>query len=281
MVVDTHLHYWQWPEEAAARAAAESAAQGASAPVERPLAFTEVAATMQDAGVAHAVQVTRVLSGYDNRYSLEGARALPETFRVCARFDARGPEVGRRLPALVGDGFVVAVRLFWYPPDDIWLADGSVDELWGAAAELELPVCVYAPRNVGALVDVATRFDGLRLVIDHLGADLFSPPGQRFHQWDDVRRLAKLDNVVAKVSALPEATWERFPFEAAQERVREAYDLFGPDRLMWGSNWPLTERLCTYRQAVDLVRTECDFLTDDDRAKLLGGTARRVFGLPW
>ena len=280
MIVDTHLHYWRWPEEAEARAAAQSVARGASAPVEEDLGYDEVAATMGEAGVAHAVQVTRVLSGYDNSYSLEGARARPGTFRVCARFDARGPDVGRRLGELMEDELVVAVRLFWYPPDQVWLEDGSVDGFWRAAEERGLAVCVYAPQNVGALVDVAARFEGLRLVIDHLGVDLFSPPGQRFHQWDDVRRLAKFDNVSAKVSALPEAAAERFPFRAAQERVREAFDWFGPDRLMWGSNWPLTARACTYAEAVDLIRVGCSFLSDEGRARLLGGTARRTFGLP-
>jgi predicted TIM-barrel fold metal-dependent hydrolase len=140
---------------------------------------------------------------------------------------------------------------------------------------------VYAPRNVAALHDVALRFPGLRIVVDHLGADLFSPLGHRFDNWPEVRRLAKLENVYLKVSALPEATGERFPFPAAQERVREVYELFGPDRLMWGSNYPLTTRACTYAEAVDLLRVACEFLLPADRATVLGATATKVFSLPW
>ena len=77
------------------------------------------------------------------------------------------------------------------------------------------------------------------------------------------------------------ATHEGFPFPAAQARVREAYDRFGPDRLLWGSNYPLTTRVCTYTEAVDLIRVACGFLTEEDKAKVLGDTARKVFRLPW
>lgn len=280
-IVDTHLHYWQWPRDATSRAAAEAQAKRSSAPVEEELPYADVAATIRDADVDHAMQVTRTLSGYDNDYSVEGATQLPDTFRVCGRFDPTGPDLPGRLREFMGDPTMVAIRLFWYSGDDAWLSDGSLDAFWREAEALDIPVCVYAPRNVGALHEVASRYTHVRLVVDHLGANLFRPVGHRFDHWREVRRLSSFEQVYLKVSALPEATGERFPFPAAQERVREVYELFGPDRLMWGSNYPLTTRMCTYKEAVDLIRVGCDFLTADDRAKVLGSTATKVFGLPW
>lgn len=280
-IVDTHLHYWQWPADPESRAAAEAQARHSSAPVEEELPYAEVAATIGRAGVQHALQVTRTLSGYDNAYSVEGARQFPDTFRVCGRFDPNSPDLPGHLRAFMADPMIVAIRLFWYSADDAWLGEGSMDAFWAPAETQDVPVCVYAPRNVAALHDVALRFPGLRVVVDHAGADLFSPLGRRFDHWDEVRRLAKLENVFLKVSALPEATGERFPFPAAQERVREVYELFGPDRLMWGSNYPLTTRVCTYAEAVDLIRVACGFLLPEDRAKVLGATAAKVFSLPW
>jgi L-fuconolactonase len=280
-IVDTHLHYWQWPHDAASRAAAEEQARHSSAPVEEELPYAEVAATIRRAGVDHALQVNRTLSGYDNDYSVEGARRFPDTFRVCGRFDPSGDGLRGRLSAFMSEPTMAAIRLFWYSADDAWLSDGSLDAFWHEADALEVPVCVYAPRNVGALGDIASRYPGLRLIVDHLGADLFRPVGQRFDDWHEIRRLHRFERVYLKVSALPEATGERFPFPAAQERVREVYELFGPDRLMWGSNFPLTTRVCTYEEAVDLIRVGCDFLTAEDRGKVLGATATKVFGLPW
>ena len=280
-IVDTHLHYWQWPGDAESRAAAEAQARHSSSPDEEELPYAEVAATIRNAGVAHAMQVTRTLSGYDNDYSLEGARQFPDTFRVCGRFDPTGPDLAGRLRAFMSDPAMAAIRLFWYSADDAWLSNGSMDAFWQEAETLDVPTCVYAPRNLGAVQDVASRYPGLRLIVDHLGADLFSPVGHRFDHWHEVRRLSGSVNVYLKVSALPESTGERFPFPEAQERIRDLYELFGPDRLMWGSNYPLTTRVCTYTEAVDLVRVGCEFLTVEDRSKVLGGTARKVFGLPW
>ena len=280
-IVDTHLHYWRWPSDPDSRALAESLAQKSSASVEDELPYVDVAATIRQAGVDHAVQVTRTLSGYDNGYSVEGAEQFPDTFRVCGRFDPTGPDLPGRLRAFMSDPTTAAVRLFWYSSDDAWLSDGSMDAFWQEAEAVDVPTCVYAPRNVRALHDVALRYPGLRLVLDHVGADLFSPLGHRFDHWHEVRRLKNFENVYLKVSALPEATGERFPFPAAQDRVREVHELFGPDRLMWGSNYPLTTRVCTYTEAVDLIRVGCEFLTTEDRAKVLGATATKVFRLPW
>ena len=280
-IVDTHLHYWKWPDDKESRDVAESLATHASAPVEDELSYGDVAVTIRQAGVQHAIQVTRTLSGYDNSYSLEGAREMPGTFRVCGRFDPRGADLSGRLRAFSGDPSLVGIRLFWYSADDAWLGDGSLDGFWREAEKVEVAVCVYAPRNLGAFADVAARFPGVRLVVDHLGADLFSPLSKRFGHWDDVCGLANFENVHLKVSALPEATGERFPFPAAQERIREVYEQFGPDRLMWGSNFPLTRRVCSYAEAVDLIRVACDFFTPEDRAKVLSETARTVFRLPW
>lgn len=280
-IVDTHLHYWQWPRDPDSRAAAQALAERSSAPVEDELPYDDVAATIQQAGVQHAIQVTRTLNGYDNGYSVEGARARPGTFRVCGRFNPGDPNVAGRLRSFVADPLIVAIRLFWYPGDDGRLRDGSMDGFLREAEILGVPVCVYAPRNVGGVHGMASRFPDLPLIVDHLGADLFSPLGHRFDHWDDVCRLAPFENVYLKVSALPEATGERFPFPTAQGRVREVYELFGPDRLMWGSNYPLTTRVCTYREATDLIRATCEFLAPEDREKILGATARAVFRLPW
>ena len=80
---------------------------------------------------------------------------------------------------------------------------------------------------------------------------------------------------------MPEATNERFPFPKAKQRLRQLYDRFGADRLIWGSNYPHTRRVCTYKEAVDFVRIACDFLTEEERAKILGKTLIRILQLPW
>ena len=71
--------------------------------------------------------------------------------------------------------------------------------------------------------------------------------------------------------------WE-YPWKEAEPAIRECVDRIGAERLMWGSDWPMVGRFCTYRQTVDQYRVHCDFLTDSQRQAILGGTAARIMG---
>lgn len=84
----------------------------------------------------------------------------------------------------------------------------------------------------------------------------------------------------------PEAAWlhdgtlDGF-WRAAEALLRQVHEVFGADRLMWGSNYPAVSKVCSYRQTIDFIREGCAFLSDSDRAKILGGTAQRIFDLKW
>ena len=69
--------------------------------------------------------------------------------------------------------------------------------------------------------------------------------------------------------------WE-YPWTEAEPTVRECVERVGADRLMWGTGMPMVARYCTYRQALDQFRVHCEFLSDDQRRDILGGTAARV-----
>ncbi len=71
--------------------------------------------------------------------------------------------------------------------------------------------------------------------------------------------------------------WE-YPFVEAMPVIREYYERFGADRLAWASDMPNVERHCTYKQSLDYLRLQCDFIPQDDMAKILGGNVARLFG---
>jgi predicted TIM-barrel fold metal-dependent hydrolase len=138
---------------------------------------------------------------------------------------------------------------------------------------------VYAPGRPGLLGDVAAAHPDLTLVVDHcaLGHD----PATLEH-WDGVLALERHPNVYLKTSFFPEApTGEGYPFPRAQGLMREVYERFGADRLMWGSNFPVVLKATSYERAFEFVRRECAFDSLADRDKILGGTASRVLSLPW
>jgi L-fuconolactonase len=114
-------------------------------------------------------------------------------------------------------------------------------------------------------------------VLDHLGKPPHGRPG--FAAWRaECTAVASCPNAVAKISGL------QVPGTATTvELLRPAWDaaleLFGPGRLMWGSDWPMTLLTEGYRRTWEVLRTLVDELTTAERAALLGGTATRVYRL--
>ncbi|MEV4119740.1 amidohydrolase family protein [Micromonospora sp. NPDC049645] len=116
-------------------------------------------------------------------------------------------------------------------------------------------------------------------VLDHLGKPALGRP--ELAGWSrDLRALAAAPNTTAKLSGLvtevPIAHWAP---EDLRPAVEDALDAFGPDRLMFGSDWPVCLLASSYQRWVD---TLAELLTDQDeadRAAIWAATARRVYGL--
>jgi len=113
---------------------------------------------------------------------------------------------------------------------------------------------------------IAARFPGRTLVIDHLGFPATE-------SWpDDLAAAASLPNVVCKLSGLTR-------FGEARPYVRHALTLFGPDRLMFGSDWPQALPAYTWKSNLAAFTQAIGAQPIEVREQLLGGTAARVYNL--
>ena len=94
------------------------------------------------------------------------------------------------------------------------------------------------------------------------------------------RRSASSDHVACKISGMvTEADWSTWTPADLQPYVDHVLEVFGPDRLLFGSDWPVCLLAAGYDQVLDAARSTLANLGDDDRAKVLGGTAARVYRL--
>ncbi|MDQ2966531.1 MAG: amidohydrolase family protein, partial [Chloroflexota bacterium] len=90
----------------------------------------------------------------------------------------------------------------------------------------------------------------------------------------------RLGNVVAKVSGLvTEADWRSWQLEDLKPFVDHALEIFGPDRLMFGSDWPICLLAATYQDVVGAARSASARLSVAEREQLFGATARRIYRL--
>jgi len=269
MIVDSHAHYIQPPS-------ADRPYAGPATVV--PTSVDELAEAAALAGVDRVIQVTPSTMGYDNRYSFEGARARPDRIAgVFGRFDPQAPEVERRLREYWADPLALGVRQTMFGEGtQRWLQDRVLDPFLRAAAALDMPVALFAPFQVQAVLETVDRHPDVRFLVDH--TLIRHEPGQTtrsaYRHWSELLVLASRPNVWTKVSHFPEAALgeEPYPFPTARERFRQLFEHVGPGRLVWGSNYPPVRRACTYRQALGFVQEACDFLDGADRREILGGT---------
>jgi L-fuconolactonase len=162
--------------------------------------------------------------------------------------------------------------------NDRWLLSEEANQVFAVAAERNLLASIAAfPSWQDDLRLLASRHPSVPVLCHHLGvvsaADGLDSPPLR-----NVIASAAVPNILIKVSGFyySSAVGWNFPWSDAVDVFRRLFDAFGPDRMCWGSDFPASDRYCTYRQAIEVVRSKCDFLSDEDRQRVLGATLRSV-----
>ncbi|MEU4233408.1 amidohydrolase family protein [Nonomuraea sp. NPDC026600] len=162
-------------------------------------------------------------------------------------------------------------------PDPDWVVKDSVLESLGLLAEagLTLDVPSLLPRHLDHVVTLAERHPSLKIVIDHL-----SKPRIKDHEWEpwaaQLTRAAACPNVYAKVSGLvTEADHRAWTVADLRPYVEHAVEAFGPERLMYGSDWPVALLAADYRTVLEAATA---LLDGTDRDRVFGDTARYFYG---
>lgn len=270
-IVDSQIHAFYpntperpWPE-------------GATSP-HGPHYTIEQARDVMDAnGVQSAILVPPSWTGWDNQYSLDAAVAEPTRFGVMGRFDILAADAKEQLPKFGQQKGMLGVRVFIMGEPWVKLIDDpDFDWFWAISEEIGLPVMSTIPGNIAGFWPVLEKHPELKLTIDHAGRH---PRGAKDDgAWADVDQLhalAKYRNVNVKVSSLPSFTTEKYPFNQLHPHIRGLYDAFGPQRLMWGSD--VTRLDSTYAENIRLFTEALDFLSEEDKAWIMGGTAAKTF----
>ncbi|WP_406296371.1 amidohydrolase family protein [Streptomyces sp. NBC_00624] len=273
-VIDAHQHVWD-----PARAPYDWLGP-AMAPIDRAMGFAEVRPALRAAGVTATVLVQAADNDAGTDHMLATAAAHPEVVAVVAWIPLDASGLARaRLAALRRDPHVVGVRTLVHEnPDPDWILRSDVGQGLALLAQAGLAFD-YVTSTPAALVHVpelAARHPQLRLVVDHLGKPPVGGGAEERAAW---RRLiaaaARHPGVHAKVSGLYSACGPLDAWTTDQVRpfVEDALELFGPGRLMYGGDWPVSLLAGGYERTWEAYGKLLAPLDPDDRAAVLGGTA--------
>lgn len=287
-LIDAHLHLW----DLTGRASGDASDGAGPGPyswlgpelgvLNRTHDASEAWQVLGGAGVEGAVLVQADDTAADTAAMLQAAHANPWVLGVVGWIPLDDPAGARSaLEELTADPKFKGIRhLVHDDPRRDFLELATVRESLEAvaAAGLVFDVPDAFPGHLGQTVQLARDVDSLTVVLDHLG----KPPVMDQVAMEDwrvgFRALAELPQTVAKVSGLftPGA-----PYTAAALRPvwEEALEAFGPKRLMFGGDWPISRLGGSYADITGVLFELVSELSVTEQQAVLGGTATRVYGL--
>lgn len=269
-VVDAHAHVWHAvPDYSNPAATIVSPVSDVPAALLREY--------MDEHGVDRAVLVQPICAGMDNSYIAEVVAENPERFAAVCVVDPVSPAAVEDLEFWAGQG-CRGVRLRPRKPDES--AAFGVPEsrlFWECVRELELVVSVYAgPEHLPVLQRIAEGFPDVPIVVDHMA---YPDPaeGPEADAFRELLDLAELRRVHVKVSGYHYFSAEPYPYRDCRQLFTGLYGAFGPDRLLWGSDFPHVLLRCGYRRSLLLQERAYGFLDPQELGAIMGGTASRLY----
>jgi predicted TIM-barrel fold metal-dependent hydrolase len=266
LLIDSHVHVWKHDP-------AFPFAPGAHPPAEDASAET-LLSLMQANHVARTVLIQVIHYRWDNTYLASVLKQYPGEFHGVCRVNPEDPAAPDHLTQLTQEGFHGVRLSAAATAEGDWIRGPLMHPLWRRCAELKVPMTILAPvTRLPDLIPLIERNPHLIVVIDHM-ADC---PLDRPDQLQMLLVLARYPKVFVKISHMWSLSHQPFPYRDADAQVKRLYDTFGPQRLMWGTDWPISLKQLPYDQAVALYRDRLDFIPAKDREQILSKTVQEVW----
>ena len=278
LIVDSHHHFWDrtltkfdysWQENEGLEKICKSFLPADLRPM------------IDRAGVDKTVFVQTQHDVEENRWVLELAEQNDWIAGVVGWVDLASPDCEAQVEEFKAHPKFVGVRhvIQDVPNDDFIIQDDVLRGL-GVLEKHNIPFdLLFYVKHLKHAATVAKRFPELRLVINHLAKPVIKESRTEGCQEHFVE-AAKHENVYCKLSGMvTEADWENWKADDLKPYVDIALENFGPDRCMFGSDWPVCELAATYQQTFDALLHCIGGLSESEREKILGLNAIEFYSL--
>jgi len=240
-VIDAAVHLWS----------ADAKPEGTGLAGDPDTLFRDLAT----AGVSRAVVIQSSSYGDDHRYLLEQVGASAGRLAAVGLLRARGADAAG-IAARLLDAGCAGLRVI-VGDDPGWPASDAAAAVWDLAEHRGAPVgLLAAPAALDAVAALAEARPALPLVLDHLG--LVSPAALDAARVP-LARLARAPRAFIKVSALRAVSEQDPPYPGIRPLLTEVRDLFGYDRMIYGTDWPYAAEADPYRATIDALDAVYDW----------------------
>jgi L-fuconolactonase len=200
---------------------------------------------------------------------------------VVAWVDLTDPKLGNTLDRCGKHPKFKGVRHIVHDEPDVrWLLRPDVISGLRELASRDIPYdLLLRPPHLPLIPELAEKVPGLRMVIDHIAKPLIA--SHVMEPWArDMETVSKIPGMHCKLSGMiTEADHQTWSAGDLRPYMQHALDLFTPERLMFGSDWPVCRLAGSWKQVLAAFTQACGPLPRTEREKILGGTAVRFYGL--
>lgn len=277
MIVDSHHHFWDPSRRDYPWMGDELAF------IRRPFGPEDLRPLLQANRVNRTVLVQTTSSLDETREFLATAAANEFIAGVIGWVDLTGPSVGTTIDQLrggPGGNRLVGIRHQVHDePDQSWLLRADVQRGLRAVRDADLVYdLLVRTHELPAARELVRRFPDVRFVIDHMAKPRIAA-GARDPDWEHaMAAIAEFPNVSCKLSGMvTEANWTKWTPADLAPYVRCALDWFGPERCMFGSDWPVCLLAASYGEVLQALTYALSELNTMEIEGVLGGNATRVY----
>lgn len=275
MKIDAHQHFWRYSAQEYGWIDSQMAV------LKKDFLPANLAPLLNAAGIEGTVAVQARQTLAETDWLLELAGQSPLIKGVVGWVELRSPNLAEQLqkfsrrPKFKGVRHVVQDE-----PDDQFMLGSAFVRGIGLLAEFDLTydILIY-PKHLPVACRLVDKFPRQPFVLDHIAKPLIK--NNILTPWEaDIRRLAEFPNVYCKVSGMvTEANWQQWQPADFWPYLDVVFEAFGPQRLMFGSDWPVCTLAGSYAQVVNLLADYTRRLSAAEQAAVWGETAQRFYRL--
>ena len=272
MRIDAHQHFW-------------SLARGdygwltpALGVIHRDFGPADLAPLLAAHRITSTILVQAAPTQAETTYLLDIAAKTPFVAGVVGWTDFDAPDVAERIATLAADRLLVGLRpMVQDIADDNWLMHPALAPAFEAMTAHGLVFdALLKPRHIPAMLTVLERHPDLACVIDH-GAKPDLVSGDLAAWRDGMSALAAHPGLTCKLSGLVTEAGPDWTLERLRPVVEHLLASFGPERLIFGSDWPVVTLRTSYAQWFEAAETLLAGLTEAQRAAVFGGNAQKLY----
>jgi L-fuconolactonase len=273
MRIDSHVHLWDpargdygWLDNAPDA-------------LRRPFGAGDLAPLLKRHRVGGVVLVQAAPTVAETDYMLAIADRTAWVLGVVGWIDFAAPSAFDDLARLSAHPKLRGIRpMVQDIPDDDWVLNPDFTPVFDEIARRNLVFDALGfPRYVARFTAIADRHPRLTMVIDHA---MKPAVGEDLAAWRaDMRELARRRNPVCKLSGLVTEGKDGWAVDALRPIVDHLLEVYGPDRLLFGSDWPVVTLAASYDAWFEAADTLLSGLAAHERAQVFGENAAEVYGL--